>query len=509
MAGRLGRFQKMTFEHWKGLTKDNHLGGIWQKSPQMATDLMVQLLALYRGKSLNTFLSQFPVKTFESDEEYTWAIIGSAMRNIPLVEARTCDGDVVDASYAGGNVGANGEPFYLVFGEDWFADGEVIVGELNEVYPIRVLGDGRAEGTNTVYKVEMYGGVTSGMPKERLLAGERFSVDYAPVERSLSRQVGDIRFAAPVAMRNEFSTIRIKHKVAGNMLGKKVAFGIPLVDEKTGKKRIENMWMHNVQWELEWQWDEYKNNLLAYGRSNRNQNGEYLNIGKSGEVIRSGAGLYEQMEVSNTDPYNTFSLKRFMDNLYQISRSKLGFGERKFLVKTGEMGAIQFSKAALSDGSGWSPITYEYSASELGIMSKTNSKMNPNGGAYKLVAPQVTEFIAPNGVYVKIDVDPFYDDPVRNKIQHPMGGPAMSYRYDIFDIGTMEQPNIFKVAVAGQEGDMTSFQWGLRNPFTGQMGNPNMSFDEDSAIIHKMTTTGICVLDPTRTVSYYPALLAG
>ena len=29
-------------------------------------------------------------------------------------------------------------------------DGVVIVGELNEVYPIRVLGDGRPEGTNTV-----------------------------------------------------------------------------------------------------------------------------------------------------------------------------------------------------------------------------------------------------------------------------------------------------------------------------------------------------------------------
>lgn len=49
----------------------------------------------------------------------------------------------------------------------------------------------------------------------------------------------------------------------------------------------------------------------------------------------------------------------------------------------------------------------------------------------------------------------------------------------------------------------------VRNPFTGQKGNPNMSFDEDSAIIHKMTTTGICVLDPTRTMSYYPAVLAG
>ena len=45
------------------------------------------------------------------------------------------------------------------------------------------------------------------------------------------------------------------------------------------------MWMHEVQWQLEQQWNDYKNNVLAFGRSNRNNNGEYLNIGKSGEVI--------------------------------------------------------------------------------------------------------------------------------------------------------------------------------------------------------------------------------
>ena len=509
--GKLSRFQMQTFEHWKGLTKNNHLGSIFQLQPQRATDMMVQLLAYHRGKTLDTFLSQFPTKTFATDEAYTWSVVGSSSRNIPLVEARDCDGAVVtyDPENPAPNIGMNGEPFFLVFGIDWFADGEVIVGELNEYYPIRVLGNGRNEGTNTVYKVELMGGITTGIPVERLQAGERFSVEYAPVERELSRKVGDIRFSSPIEMRNEFSTIRIQHKVPGSMLGKKVAFGIPLVDPNTGKKRVENMWMHNVQWELEWQWNEYKNNLLAFGRSNRNQNGEYLNIGKSGEVIRMGAGLYEQMEVSNTDPYNNFSLKRFMDNIYQISRTKLGFGERKFLVKTGELGAIQFSTAALTDGSGWSPITYEYDASELGILSKTSSKMNPHGGAYKFTAPQVTEFIAPNGVYVKIDVDPFYDDETRNKIQHPLGGPAMSYRYDIFDIGTMDQPNIFKGGGENQVGDLTSYEWGLRNPFTGQMGNPYMSHDEDSATIHKMTTTGICVLDPTRTMSYIPAVLAG
>lgn len=88
-------------------------------------------------------------------------------------------------------------------------------------------------------------------------------------------------------------------------------------------------------------------------------------------------------------------------------------------------------------------------------------------------------------------------------------GPAFSYRYDIFDIGTMDQPNIFKCAVKGMEGDLTSYEWGLRNPFDGTMGNPYASHDEDSATIHKMTTTGVCVLDPTRTMSLIPSLLMG
>lgn len=149
MAGKLGKFQKLTFEHWRGLTKRNHLGAIFQEQPQQATNLMVQLLAWYRGKTLDTFLSQFPTKTFDTDDEYTWPVVGSAARNIPLVEARDCDGTLITAATST-NTGINGEPFYLVFGEAWFADGEVIVGELNEIYPIRILGEPRNEGTCSV-----------------------------------------------------------------------------------------------------------------------------------------------------------------------------------------------------------------------------------------------------------------------------------------------------------------------------------------------------------------------
>ena len=499
MAGKLGKFQMGGFTTWKGLTRENHLGSIFQLKPQKASELMVQLLALYRGKSLDSFLSQFPTKEFENDDEFYWEVVGSHRRNIPLVEARDENGNVVQKG--GNNVGVGTAPFYLVFAEDWFADGEVIAGELNEAYPFRVIGEPYTEGTNYVYKVDLMGGITDGCPAERLLAGERFSVEYAPVEKEGSRKVGDVRFSSSIAMRNEFSRIRIQHKVFGSMLNKKLAVGIPVLDNKTGAKRVETMWMHYEDYEAECQFSEYKNNILAYGRSNRNANGEYMNFGKSGSVIKQGAGLFEQMEVSNSMFYNTFSLKLLEDAICELSTSKLGLNERTFVIKTGERGAIQFHKAVLDTVSGWTQ--FALNGDQLGIVQKTQSQLHDNALSAGF---QFVEFKAPNGVKIKLDIDPFYDDPVRNKILHPNGGVAYSYRYDIFDIGSMDQPNIFKCTVRNCP-EMRGYQWGIRNPFTGQMNNPYMSFDEDAAVMHKMATLGICVLDPTRTMSLIPNIL--
>jgi hypothetical protein len=40
------------------------------------------------------------------------------------------------------------------------------------------------------------------------------------------------------------------------------------------------------------------------------------------------------------------------------------------------------------------------------------------------------------------------------------------------------------------------------------MNNPYMSYDEDSAVIHKMSTLGVFILDPTRVMSLVPNILA-
>ena len=513
MAGKLGKYQMLGFQSWKGLTSDNHLGALFHSAPQRASDLMVQLLAANRGKSLDTFLSQFPTKMFDDDNEYFWDVIGSARKNIPLVEARNASGTIAGASEEDtGNFGVGTEPFEVVFAEDWFADGEVIVGSLNELYPMRILGDPKMEGTNAVYKVELMGGNTTGIPQSLLLSGERFSVEYAPVEKELSRKVGDVRFTSPVSMRNEFTTLRIQHKVAGNKLGKKLAIGIPMVkDDATGKQVRDTtpMWMHYVDWEVECQWSEYKNNAMAFGRGNRNSNGEYLNFGKSGNVIRMGAGIFEQSEVANTMYYNdTHSVMRLiLDSLYELSEGKLEFGNRKFLIKTGERGALLFNREAKHTASGWLPAWSLASDKNPAAVSRNSAAFAPNNSV-KVNDWQVTEWIAPNGVEVKLDVDPFYDDKVRNKVLHPEGGVAFSYRFDIWYIGSMDQPNIQKTGIKNQP-ELRGYQWGLRNPFTGQLNNFNMSYDEDSAVIHKQATFGTLVLDPTRTAHIIPSILRG
>lgn len=68
-------------------------------------------------------------REFEDDNEYTWDVIGSSKRNIPLVEARDENGEVVTVSTEEDKhklIGAGTAPFYLVFPEDWFADGRLV-----------------------------------------------------------------------------------------------------------------------------------------------------------------------------------------------------------------------------------------------------------------------------------------------------------------------------------------------------------------------------------------------
>ena len=149
----LGKFQiSRPFTAWKSeITKLNHVSTMYQSAPQKASNVMVELLARNYAKSLESTIARFGTKEFESDDEYTWDVVAAARKNIPLIEARGLDGNKIETGFAG----ENGEEFYLVFGEDWFYNQEIIHGSRNEKYPLLIKGNPRYEGTNVVLTVQL------------------------------------------------------------------------------------------------------------------------------------------------------------------------------------------------------------------------------------------------------------------------------------------------------------------------------------------------------------------
>lgn len=170
-------------------------------------------------------------------------------------------------------------------------------------------------------------------------------------------------------------------------------------------------------------------------------------------------GLYQQLEVANTTYYNDFSLKLIEDALYDLCYNRPDAENRTIVIRTGMKGAEQFSKAVNQEVSGWTNLTVN--ADALGMVRKT-SGWHPNSLA---AGYQFTEYRTASGLNIKVEIDRFYDDPVNNKIQHNLGGPASSYRYDILDLGSSNDPNIFKCKLKGQD-EIRSIQPGIRDPLT-------------------------------------------
>lgn len=491
-------------KHWSGLTTRNHLGAIFQSKPQVASKITGVLLQSAGMKNLDTVLNQFPLHYIDDEGDFTWKLVGAHERNIPLIRAEVGGVAVAnDADAVGGGRGV----IDLIFGEKWFTDVHVIAGNKPDLYQYRILGEPVQIGVGEFkYSVEIWGGSETllGVPGTELQYGEKFSIEGAPVERTMSIKGADIGFSSPFILKNTISQLRVEHTMPGNMINYKsnnndVLFANIESVDKNGKKHTSTVWQQEVFWRFEQGLSRLKAYTTMFGKSNRAEDGEFLNTGKSGFKIEAGSGIREQMDVSNVVLYNTFSLPVLEDMLHNLSEGKIDFAERTFVLRTGERGAAQFSRAVDKDGSAWE----KSNAQNPATVRATSSKLHSNSlkGGY-----QFTEYEFANSIKVMVEVDPMYDDKVRNKIEHPLGGVAESYRYDILYMGSQEEPNIQKIAVKGME-DIRDYQAGFRNPFTGQVGGGSMGRMEDSATMTGYCMLGAMVKDPSRTASLVPSIL--
>ena len=169
--------------------------------------------------------------------------------------------------------------------------------------------------------------------------------------------------------------------------------------------------------------------------------------------------------------------------------------------KNARTGLAQFHRAVAEVASGWASLGFDNT--NQNAIKQTSSKFHANAFSAGF---QFTEYRAPNNIHVMLEVDPMYDDKVRNKILHPDGGVAESYRYDILYIGSMEEPNIQKVKVRGSD-ELRGYMAGIRDPYTGRRGG-TMQLMEDSATMTALVEgVGSLVKDASRTASLIPSLL--
>lgn len=511
MAVRFSKFQTRGFTGWSSIiTKANHISMLGGQNQNVVSEFFTQVMARNFGQSIDSELSKFPTKMFADDSDITWDVYGSARRNIPLVKAFYEDGTTAVSSN-GGNAGANGKVFFLLFDEAYFFKGEVIMGNLNQVYPVRIKNDPKTYGSKYLYECESINGSNDGLPYDRLQPGERFSYAYAPVERGLSKEVGGVRHSAPMKARNEFTMIRLHDEASGDVYNKKVAIGATIAKMDASGKQVkvtpENggfVWMHYWDYVFAQTWSEYKNNVYYYSVANRKANGEYMNFGVSGEVIKQGDGILAQLERGNVVYYNDFSLKVLEDALLRISSAKIELGQgRHFALHTGEAGARLFSNAVRNAMSGWTE--FQFNGDGLGVVKKTSSPMHETALS---AGYQFTRYSGPMGIVLDVVLDAQKDDPVNNKMLMDDGTLASAARFDVYDMGNNNEPNVYRCGIEGQPVDARSYMWGPRNPFTGQWGNPNMSYTDDKASVDVLGTFAAVVRDVTKVFSMIPAVLA-
>lgn len=482
---RLSPLQMTDATTWKGLTTENHLGAIWQQSPQKVSDMIMKVQQKYFGNNIDSVLAQFPTLEMEDDRDFTWELQSQGLDNVALVEARI-DGTAVTAA---DRPGFNFTTFELVFPKNWFSDTERIVGELNEVYPILIIADPIQEGTNWVYTCRMDTGDNEMfMPFEELQAGKLFSGEYSPVERTMSRKGREVKYKSHISMRNSFSQIRIQKKTPGNLSNRKMGSYF-----KGENGEVIKFWQHYESFMFDNAFREDINKLLMFGTSNRSADGQYRVKGKSEYAISEGAGIRQQMEAANSSFYNTFSIEDLSERLLDLSEGKLREDERGFVLRTGERGAYEFHKALENYSQLFTPLLNQ---DRMYKMSQSGFQMGLGYGG------QFIEYLGPNNIKVNLSVDSMYDDRNRNKLLHANGGVAESYRYDIFDIGTSEgQPNIQKVGVKGQP-IIHKYIPGLRNPFSPDGDLSAIGTAEDAWEEHKFYCGAAIVRDPSRTASF-------
>jgi hypothetical protein len=465
---QLNNLQVSYAKSWAGLTTDNHLYAIYQQDVQLASDIVTEVYNQMGHVGMDNFLSQYPTKVFETDNEYKWYLKGDSRKAINII------------SYSANDTarpGIGGLTFELTVEEKYFVASDVVSFDIVD-HKVRIEDDGRSEGIYWTYSVRTQRADSAYfIPTAMLAAGRKVSKIYNSVTNTLNDQYGETQFSSMFEMRNNFSTLSKKYTIPGNMQYR------PLLIKMKGQSGKEStVWVNHVEMEFNFQWNKEKANQLIYGDLNQYSGGSYRNQkAPNGFAVKQGAGLREQIAPSHKFYYNTLTLDYLLEVMQNLSINILPEDKREFLILTGERGMIAFHKLV---------------EDKVGILVPLGDTERIKGsGQNKGLGGQYKQFMAPQGIKITVAHMPQYDDPILHRMEDPAGGFTENSRMTIFNIGTTNgEPNIQKTSPK----DRSEIKWyvgGSTSPFGPQKGGAGASAI-DGYEMFCQTTQGIMLRNP-------------
>jgi len=470
MAQTINTLQVYQGKDWSGLTVDNHLGTIFQEQPYLASSIMSRVFGQYNYMGLDALLNYTSAEEeFPDDRDFEWFLKGDDEKAVSVVSFSASDTT---------RPGVNHTNFTITFPEKYFAYRDKLVPD-NRAYPVRVMSEPEADGTDWIYTVQlMTGDPDLFMPPTLLASGSQFSKEYSPVSKTLSKGGGITSYTSPFKMRNGFSTFRKQDVIAGNMLNRPLV--IDMLDPNSNKKT--KIWTQYADWAFMAQWYQEKNRNLMFSTSNKTAQGTYKMKDDSGFEIKEGAGIREQIAPAYQFQYTTFTIDWLEDVLLNLSINILPEDQRHFVALTGERGFVQFHRALENQVARFQPL---------------DSKRVTGTGQNLQFVGQYVEYRGPQGVRFTLLHLPEYDNAVTNRIPHPDGGHTESYRYTILNFGTNAgKKNIRRVYPKGEREKL----WHIPGSCTPY--GPNTSFRTSAASavdgyeIHAMCKQAIIIENP-------------
>jgi len=471
---------------------DNHFHALYQQKPELISSVIREIYKTNLQGRLREFVNRFPVKEVEQENGfYNWMLQGQHDKNLPLSSAETMAGGTIST----GNVGANGERFNLIFGENIFEEGNVLRGESDEYHLlVKKVSDA---GSLTKVEVELVtDSAAKTVPADELATGTRWSKFYSLSPSTLSYQGSSPYFTSPWRMENRPSTLRMEYKVPGNVINK--GKNEPLEFGFQYKGQTESIWINYQDMVAHHQCEEMFSRMLMYGKKNWTNDHKYLSKDdKTKYAIESGAGFFEQVAPSNVHYYNHYDLDWHLEMLLDMGVGKIERGKRTIHLLTGEFGAIEISKQIQAKRGNLNVTVIQDR-----FLDSNSKPGNIGGGNTKAtMEPQYNVYEWYNGVRIMVEILDFFDDDVYFPKQHPDGkGIVESHRILALDYG--EEAGIYRVKPKGVPDYNWAYIPGMRDPFSpAGKGSPKLVASPiDGYEVHMQKWGGMMIEDPTKVV---------